>query len=152
MVKRNKIKLSVSILVLLFLVIGVYAYSRTRDIVNGVALIVSGIENGERFDSSLIHIEGNVKNATKLSVNDRELFVDEDGTWKDDLLLQPGYTIVSIKAEDRFGKKTEKEYHVLYKESGYDFTVKPKELPPPAPPETLSLQETITNTNNIHNG
>lgn len=63
--------------------------------------------------SSPTTIAGNAKNLVRISLNDRPIFVDESGNFNEKLLLQEGYTIMRITAEDRFGRKTSTLLHFV---------------------------------------
>ena len=99
----------------LFLIILSYTYYKTRDLLRGVVLNIGGVTNGESFTEPLVKIEGSAKNATILSINDREISVDKDANFQESLLLLPGYNILTIKAQDKFGKKAEKDYQLYLK-------------------------------------
>ena len=96
--------------------IGVYAYLQSREFLRGPQITVTSPQNGEVFRSASVIIEGTTRNTTSISLNDGAIYVDSKGNFKEKLLLLPGYNILSIKAEDRFGKKTERTLELVYKE------------------------------------
>lgn len=100
----------------LFVVIGVYTVLKMHDIIWGVDVIVNGVIDGSTVTEPKITLEGNAKNIEILTINDRIVGVGEDGGFRDSLLLSPGYNIVSIKGDDKFGKHIHHEYHVVYKQ------------------------------------
>lgn len=100
----------------LFVVIGIYTTLKMRDILWGVDVQVKGVVDGETVTDPKITLEGNARNIKLLTINDRIVGIGEDGAFRDSLLLAPGYNIVSIKGDDRFGKHIHHQYHVVYKE------------------------------------
>ncbi len=100
----------------LFVVIGVYSALKMRDIIWGVDVVVRGVTDGETVTNQKITLEGNARNIEILTINDRIIGVGENGEFRDSLLLSPGYNIVSIKGDDKFGKHIRHEYHVVYKQ------------------------------------
>ena len=100
----------------LFVVIGIYTTLKMRDIIWGVDVIVNGVTDGETVTQQKITLEGNARNIELLTINDRIIGVGEDGGFRDSLLLSPGYNVVSIKGDDKFGKHIHHEYHVVYKQ------------------------------------
>ena len=102
-------------LFLFFAVIAGYAYYRSQALVKGVILEVSGIEDGALYKTSRIDISGVAKNAKYLSINNREITIDDSSKFNDTILLAKGYNIVTVKAEDKFGNKKEKDYQLVYK-------------------------------------
>ena len=100
---------------LLFIIIASYTYFKTRDLIYGVDLRVSGIKDGEVRTEALVEISGLAKNAIDLTINDREVFIDKSAHFDEKLLLLPGYNLISVKAEDKFGKKAQKNYQLILK-------------------------------------
>lgn len=94
--------------------IGVYAYLQSREFLRGPQVNIISPKNGETLESALLTIEGAAHNVTSISLNDGAIFVDSDGNFREKLLLLPGYNILTIKASDRFGKKTEKTLELVY--------------------------------------
>ncbi len=139
-----KQKLKWVLLGLLFLVIFGYAYAKTNAVRQGVILSVTGVTDGETVTDGTLHIEGTATNASSLSLDDRPIVIDLKGAFAEQLLLQPGYNIISMKAEDRFGKKTEKIFHVVYLAPTADI------IPPSPTPDTpdQSVNGIATDTQN----
>lgn len=53
-----------------------------------------------------IVLNGKAKNITDITLNGRPIVTDEAGNFEEQLVLENGYTIVSIKAHDRYGRET----------------------------------------------
>ena len=94
----------------------VYAYYKTKDFIRGPVITVAYPINGETVNNSLLKIEGKATSIAYISLDDRQIFTDEAGNFKEKLLLFPGYNIISIKASDKFGRDIEKTLEVVYKE------------------------------------
>lgn len=56
--------------------------------------------------SSTVVIEGTARNITSLSLDGRPIFTDDDGNFKELLVLPEGYTIMTLQAKDRYGRET----------------------------------------------
>ncbi len=141
-----KKKLKAGLFIALFVLIGGYAYARSNALRKGVLIEVHGVMDGETVTEGTLHISGTATHAASLSLNDRPLSVDQEGAFAEELLLVPGYTIITFKAEDRFGKKTEKMFHVLYTPMHVETPptpIFPDETPLPAAPEAEEAQGTI---------
>lgn len=102
--------------------IGGYAYVQSREFLRGPQITVTSLRNGETFNEPTITVDGVAQNIAYISFNDAPIFVDSKGNFREKLLLLPGYNILTIKAEDRFGKKVEKTLELVYKEP-------PKQMP-----------------------
>ena len=97
---------------MILLVVG-YAYLKTKDYIAGPQITITSPLNGTTVSSPLIEIVGTAKNISFISLNDRPIFIDESGNFKEKLLLYSGYNIMSVKAEDRYKRKVEKSLEVI---------------------------------------
>lgn len=116
MTKTINIKsyLRVGLITGLFAFIIFYTILKTHALTHGVELSISGIQNGEVSTKNLLKITGKAIHAKHIHINGREILVNEKNEFSEDLVLSPGYNVISINAEDKFNKKTEKLYQVLY--------------------------------------
>lgn len=112
---KHKIKL-LSIGLLVIVILG-YSYFRTKDLIFGIQLTVEGITQNESYATQILEITGNAKRATKITINDRAIFITEEGDFTEQLLLIPGYNIIDIQATDRFGKTKEKVFTITFSEA-----------------------------------
>jgi len=53
-----------------------------------------------------ITLEGKAANISRLWLNDRPIYTDAQGNFKEAFILENGYTISTIRAEDRYGRET----------------------------------------------
>ena len=112
--KRNLLKITSAVLTTgFFLFVVTYAISKTNAITQGVDLSVNGIEQGRKYTEGFLAITGNAKHAKHLLVNGREVTINQNGDFSDTLVLLPGYNIITVSAEDKFGKVTKKTYEVV---------------------------------------
>ena len=86
-----------------------YAVFRSRDLYNGPQITISEPADGAVLTESLVTIKGIITNATAVTLNDRKIFLDQAGNFNEKLLLSSGYTIITLKAEDRYKRATEKK-------------------------------------------
>ncbi|MBI2096201.1 MAG: hypothetical protein HYT43_01040 [Candidatus Taylorbacteria bacterium] len=108
LLKRLGVGLSI-----LFIV--VYSLYQTRNLRRGPEIIIQSPLNGAVFAESPVTIRGIAKRISDISLNDRKIFVDREGQFKDDVMLLAGYNAVKIEAEDKFGRKTQKILELTYK-------------------------------------
>jgi hypothetical protein len=100
--------------ILLFVAIIAFGYFNTLMITRGVKLTASIDKTGS---SPLVYIKGNAKNATYLALNGREIFIDKDGAFTEPVALLPGLSVVTLEAQDKFGKNAEKKFEIVYNEN-----------------------------------
>ena len=106
----NNIKKTVQItsLVIFFLLIIVYAFFRSHDLIFGVKIKNVNMVDGTKIENKIQKITGNAKNATKLTLNGREISIDQRGNFDETIVLLKGYNMVNIRAQDKFGYVNEK--------------------------------------------
>lgn len=101
-------------LLLLSVVIIGYVLFQTRNIVRGPVIDIYTPRNGASVSESLITIAGTAKNISFISLNGKQIFVDEKGKFSQKLLLSYGYNIMTLHATDKFGRETEKTLELMY--------------------------------------
>jgi Glucodextranase, domain B len=98
------------------IVIITYSFFATRDLLMGPQINITSPENGSTVSESLVLIHGTTKNIKSISLNDRPIFIDQEGRFGEQLLLAPGYTILTLRAKDRFGREVVKRLELVRKE------------------------------------
>ena len=94
--------------------IGTFAYMKMDFILHGVAIKATIDESS---GTSIVQINGSAKNATYLTLNGNEIFVDRDGGFKVPYALLPGLGVVTLDAVDKFGNVSEKQFQIVYKDN-----------------------------------
>ncbi len=114
---RNAIStLRISLIVLLVLIIVGYSLFQAQKLLTGPVIDIYSPQNGATYSQALIEIEGRAKNIAYLNLNDRPIFTDGSGYFKEKLLLSPGYNVIKLDARDKFKKYTEKKLELILKE------------------------------------
>lgn len=113
--KSIKWWVSTGLFLFLFICVGVYSYAKMRVVINGVK-VTAAIEKSE---SSMTYIKGNARNATYVSLNGREIFIDKTGEFREPISLLSGLGVVTIQAQDKFGNVSQKEFEVVYKDTDH---------------------------------
>lgn len=67
-------------------------------------------------NSRIISITGSADNITEITLNGRKIYTDEDGNFLEPLVLENGYTIMTIVAKDRFGRLTTLSKEFFYQD------------------------------------
>ena len=106
--------LQITGLSIFFILIAAYAIFVSRDLIFGVTIKNVSIVDGAKVTDSVLQVTGNAKNAIYVSLNGREISVDQDGNFNETIALLVGYNIVQIRATDKFGYVDEKNYKLIY--------------------------------------
>lgn len=93
-----------SICGLILILVGYMTY-QARNIIQGPQINLTDTYTPVSEDR-LVLITGNTKNIVRILVNGREIHTTSDGTFAHRLILENGYTIVTLSAHDRFGRST----------------------------------------------
>lgn len=96
-----------------FLSLLIYAFFISRDLLTGVKIKNVNIIDGSKVAETAFEITGNAKNAIFITINGREISVDQLGNFKETIALLPGYNIINITAKDKFGDVDEKNYKLI---------------------------------------
>lgn len=117
MTDRHKTRELIKILIISIILLILFGYTtyEIQRVAFGPRIEVTSPKNGSSILSSLTKITGIAKNIKEISLNDRKIFVDEQGNFSEEILLSYGYNAVVLKASDKFGRNTEKIIELVYK-------------------------------------
>jgi hypothetical protein len=91
--------------ILIAIVIGLialYVLFQARHIIDGPMIIVS--EVAYEGTSPTVMLSGTTENIVSLSLNGRPIYTDDEGAWTETVVLPVGYTVITLTAEDRYGR------------------------------------------------
>jgi hypothetical protein len=108
----NKKYLIILIPVIIFLFYGLY---RARNFLIGPKIVIESPSHGQIVASSDLEIKGVAKNVSLLYFNGRQIFTDQNGNFKENLLLARGYNIIEVSATDKFGRKKKERREIVLK-------------------------------------
>lgn len=109
---RSYVQMGVGILFALLLLF--FIYHQTRGLLAGPSLEIDSPQNGALLHDPILTIIGVANKIAFISMNGRQIFTDENGAFEESLLLAPGYTIITLSAEDAFKRKIKKQLQVVY--------------------------------------
>ncbi len=110
--KRPRIRPSRALVAAALVLLGSYALYQARDLIRGPELTISTPSDGVSHATGLLTIEGQAERIAHLYLNGRLIFTDESGHFNEQLLLPPGYTIIRLEADDKFGRKVNQTIHL----------------------------------------
>lgn len=102
------------VVILFFLLLALYGLYQTRSLLLGPKITIAAPLNGAAIALNPVEIEGQAERIAFLSLNGGRIFTDEDGNFKQKLLLNRGYNIIRIEAEDKFGRTVKKVLQLVY--------------------------------------
>lgn len=113
---RHEIKkiLKYSTIGIFILIITSYAAYQAKSIVEGPIIVITSPKSGSSSLTSLIDIEGHTNNIKTIDINNRPIFIDDNGFFREKHLLSTGYNIILIQAKDKFNRSTQKTIEITY--------------------------------------
>lgn len=105
-----------SLIVIFIFIIVAYTLFQAKKIIAGPVIQVFTPQDGATYNQTLIEIDGRAQNAAYLNLDDRAIFTDKNGYFKEKLLLSPGLNIIKLDAQDKFKTYREKKLQVILKE------------------------------------
>lgn len=117
MQQDGKTMIKIFLAVLFVSVIVGYSYFQSRNLIRGPQIVLTSPATGSTLTDQVVKIKGNASNISFLSLNDRQIFVDKEGNFNEELLLSPGYNIWTIAAKDKFGRIVSKKIELVFRKS-----------------------------------
>lgn len=110
--------LAYSTFIAMLVFIGAYTLFQSRFLIIGPQVVLTTepdtVQNERR-----IFLEGTAFNISRMWLNDRQIFTDAQGYFKEALVLENGYTVATLRAEDRYGRTTNVERSFMYTPSSF---------------------------------
>jgi hypothetical protein len=82
----------------------VYVLFQARFLLAGPQIFVQQLPNTQ--SERLIMLQGQARNIVHITLNGRQIYTDKDGNFKEALVLENGYTVATLQAQDRYGRST----------------------------------------------
>lgn len=117
--KLDKVKafLQKGCLGLFVLAVLVFVGFKLYPLIHGPAIDVATLVNGETVSDPMIRVSGIAAFTQNLVVDGKELALAPDGSFDENLVLNPGYNVISIDGTDRFGKSSHTTYAMVLDET-----------------------------------
>ncbi len=111
---KKNLLIGISIVFFAIVIVG-YGLFQARNLLMGPQIYLASPQNGATITHSpLVTIAGKASNISFISLNDRPIFVNEQGDFNEQLLLSPGYNTWTIMAKDTFGRTITKSFSLIF--------------------------------------
>lgn len=116
MTNRETIKkiLKTSIISVAILIVLGYAIFASHNFILGPKIVLYEPVNGSSVSTSTIVVRGLVMRIKDLTLNGKPIIIDNEGNFKESLLLSPGYNVSLLSAQDRFKRTIEYKLELVY--------------------------------------
>ncbi|MDP3763441.1 MAG: hypothetical protein Q8Q92_02165 [bacterium] len=112
---KTDIQLRHAVFIIISILLIVYSLYQARALLAGPQIWIESPQDGETVENPLVVIKGQAKNIAWISLNDRQIFTDENGKWSEKLIVSQGLSIMTVKARDRSGRETEEIVRIVLK-------------------------------------
>jgi hypothetical protein len=79
-----------------------YVLFQARLLIIGPVVTLAEMPIGH--NERVVMLSGTAENITRLWLNDRQIFTDHAGHFRETLVLENGYTVATVRAEDIYGR------------------------------------------------
>lgn len=90
-----------------------YTIIQARLLLVGPEIIITN-ELSQIQNQRHIMVEGEARNIAYLTLNGRRIYTDRQGSFSEELVLENGYTIMTLRAADRYGRETKIEKNFVF--------------------------------------
>ncbi len=98
---------------LLLFTLSIYVIFQARFLIIGPQIVLR--ETPAPVQSArVVTLTGTAFNIARLWLNDRPIFTNPQGEFEEALVLENGYTVATLRAEDRYGRTTTAELPFTY--------------------------------------
>jgi hypothetical protein len=89
-----------------------YVLFQARFLLAGPQIFVQQLPSTQ--SERLITLEGQARNIVHITLNGRQIYTDKNGNFKEALVLENGYTVATLVAQDRYGRTTSRTETFVY--------------------------------------
>lgn len=99
-------------IILVCVIVG-YTSFQFQDWWAGPTVQITSPQDGQTVAQPVVEITGTAQRIAFLSLNGRQIYTNPQGEFQEQLVLSPGYNIITVSAEDKFNRTTEKQLELL---------------------------------------
>ncbi len=97
---------------LLLIIVG-YGITKAIPLISGPHIVLTSPASGQNSSDGLVTVSGTLIHAQNVSLDGDPLLTDEHGNFSSTITLSPGDSILTIRAQDRFGRSVT-EQRIVY--------------------------------------
>jgi transcriptional regulator with XRE-family HTH domain len=99
---------------LILFIVGYYLWYQISSFNSTPYLFVSSPYEDRIINDSNITVEGETERETAIKINGQNIFVNPDGYFKEDVMLQPGKNVLIIEASNKFNRTAREVRNIIY--------------------------------------
>ncbi len=102
---------------LILFIVGYYLWYQIDSFNSAPYLFISSPYENYIVDNPNITIKGETEKEVAVRINGQDIFVDQNGYFEEDILLQPGKNVFVIEAANRFSGTTKEVRDIIYEKN-----------------------------------
>ncbi len=95
------------------LLVLLYIAFQARFLITGPGITLNE-DPSMRQNERIVTLSGSATNISHLWLNGRSIYTDPKGNFATDVVLENGYTVTTLEAEDRYGRRTSLTQEFVY--------------------------------------
>ncbi len=111
---------------LVLFIVGYYLWYQISSFNSTPYLFVSSPYEDQVINDSDITVEGETERETTIKINGQDIFVNPDGYFKENIMLQPGKNTLIIEATNKFNKTAKEVKNIIYEKKPESFQIEIK--------------------------
>lgn len=112
--KMRSFPRGLAVLAIVIVVVVAYGVLRIDDFLGTPTIEIGSPVNNEVVNVGVVRVQGEINPQDKLTINNEEILVEEDGQFEKELTLQPGVNTIEVIAKRLLGKETKVVRQVIY--------------------------------------
>jgi hypothetical protein len=105
-------KFRVYLFIILIFSIFIYFGFKIFNLIYGPIIRIYSPTSGEIIYTDTFILKGNIQNAKNIYINGREIDINKDGDFDEELISKYPYTLIVINVTDKYGKSREKVMNI----------------------------------------
>lgn len=102
-------------IVLFVILILTFVFFRSLNYLRGPSIVIDSPKDGSVVSANFVEISGNAQRIVKINLNGYPIYIDEQGNWKEKLIIFQGLNKITVEVEDQFGRKINKQLDIIGK-------------------------------------
>ena len=111
---------------LILSIVGYYLWYQINSFNSAPYLFVSSPYENHIVDDPNITVKGETEKEVTVRINGQDVFVDQNGYFEEDIILQPGKNVFVIEAINRFSGTTKEVRNIIYEKKPESFQIEIK--------------------------
>jgi hypothetical protein len=100
--------------IIFFVIVAIYSVYQLAGLIREPELTIFKLRDGSTTKTELLSVRGQAQGFNKLLINGEKIALTESGQFETELLLAPGYNIINLQSEDRFGRTMNEKLQLVY--------------------------------------